>query len=485
MEHIEIKLDKADIVKYKLNEFRVRMDSGRKSKVVILLSVIKAREFSELAKMVFINGRCSQMKRTFLTVLMLTVLVTNAHAQMPGMCSCYGGMDEEGGWWYLLDYFGHPLEDGNWVYAAWAGPDEEIDPVNVHGYPTGDDLLIRYQTGDYLEYATFWIAVTTFPPGDPADRRPQCGDRIYCRMFDGPEGNIRPHNYYGNSQIYEVKYWPMEEFFCLFPGDPGGGHTDTPVHEGEYKGLTIYGGLDTTDMSYWPLTDAEGRQLEDGDLVQLLWTGPDGLIDPLNEVNGQPTGDDHVLVEWGIGHGVDGVGTGRFEFELCTLEAEPPGQGDAIYLRIFNDSRFARADYYGESGVHIIAYELGEVYFSFVDGTEDAVIANPCFTFREPQDRSEVSLPAEYALHQNCPNPFNASTSIRYQIPQAAGVSLKVFNVLGQEVITLVNERQLAGEYNVTWEGRDDGGRAAASGIYFCRLQAGAYAQTVKMVLLR
>jgi len=446
---------------------------------------MKVGEFAEMAKMVFFERRCSQMKKTLLTLLMLTILATSAHAQMPGLCDCYGGMDEEGEWWYLLDYFGNPLEDGNWVYATWVGPDGEIDPVNVHGYPTGDDLLIRYQTGDYLEYATFWIAVTTFSPGDPAERRPQEGDRIYCRMFDGPKENIRPDNYYGDSQTYEVRYWPMEEFLCLFPGDPGGGHTDTRVHEGEYKGLTIYGGLDPTDMSYWPLTDAEGRQLEDGDLVQLLWTGPDGLVDPLNELNGQPTGDDRVLVEWGIGHGIVGVGTGRFEFELCTLEAEPPGQGDAIYLRVFNDSHFARADYYGESEVYIIAYELGEVYFSFIDGTEDAVIANPCFTFIGQQDQSEVSLPVEYALHQNCPNPFNASTSIRYQIPQEVGVSLKIFDVLGQEVIVLADEHQSAGMYEIIWDGRDEDGQAVASGIYFCRMQAGEYTETVKMVLLR
>lgn len=95
------------------------------------------------------------------------------------------------------------------------------------------------------------------------------------------------------------------------------------------------------------------------------------------------------------------------------------------------------------------------------------------------------TVPGNYALHQNSPNPFNASTSISYQIPRATGVSLKVFNVFGQEVQTLVNERQWAGSYSVSWDGSNEDGQAMASGIYFCRLQAGEFAETVKMVLLR
>jgi hypothetical protein len=146
------------------------------------------------------------MKRMYLVVVIIMLLVGNAHAQMPGLCECWGGLDEEWNYWYLLDYEGYPLEDGDWVYAAWVGPDGEIDPPNVHGYPTGDDLLLQHQTQNYLEYGMFWILLTTWSPDDPRDRRPRYGDLIYCRMFDGPEGSVRPTNYYGDSQLYEIKY---------------------------------------------------------------------------------------------------------------------------------------------------------------------------------------------------------------------------------------------------------------------------------------
>jgi C1A family cysteine protease len=94
-------------------------------------------------------------------------------------------------------------------------------------------------------------------------------------------------------------------------------------------------------------------------------------------------------------------------------------------------------------------------------------------------------VPQDYALHQNYPNPFNSSTSIRYRIAREQHVTLKIYNTLGQEVRTLTDEIQGAGEYMARWDGSDVSGLPAASGLYFCRLQAGAFGQTVKMVLMR
>jgi hypothetical protein len=95
------------------------------------------------------------------------------------------------------------------------------------------------------------------------------------------------------------------------------------------------------------------------------------------------------------------------------------------------------------------------------------------------------AIPGTYALSQNYPNPFNANTEIRYHIPLDEHVTLKVFNSLGQEVRILVDVNQVANEYAVIWDGRDDGGQEAASGLYFCRLQAGAFEKIVKMMLVR
>jgi hypothetical protein len=94
-------------------------------------------------------------------------------------------------------------------------------------------------------------------------------------------------------------------------------------------------------------------------------------------------------------------------------------------------------------------------------------------------------LPERCQLYQNYPNPFNANTEIRYQTPTDGHVTLRIFNTLGQEVRTLVDADQAASWYDVIWDGRDNVGGAVASGLYFCRLQAGEFSRTVKMVLMR
>jgi hypothetical protein len=95
------------------------------------------------------------------------------------------------------------------------------------------------------------------------------------------------------------------------------------------------------------------------------------------------------------------------------------------------------------------------------------------------------AVPNEFALQQNYPNPFNASTEIRYQIPADDHVTLKIYNTLGQEVRTLVDGQQIAGEYRIRWDSRDNYGYDVSSSIYFLNIRAGEFTQTRKMVLVR
>ncbi len=90
------------------------------------------------------------------------------------------------------------------------------------------------------------------------------------------------------------------------------------------------------------------------------------------------------------------------------------------------------------------------------------------------------SIPKEYALAQNYPNPFNPSTNIKYSIPEASFVQLKVYDILGNEVATLVNEEQNIGNYNIEFNAS-----ALPSGVYFYRIQAGSFVDTKKMLLLK
>ncbi|MBA7522125.1 hypothetical protein ES705_14239 [subsurface metagenome] len=90
-----------------------------------------------------------------------------------------------------------------------------------------------------------------------------------------------------------------------------------------------------------------------------------------------------------------------------------------------------------------------------------------------------------FQLFQSYPNPTRSAMKIQYNLLETAKVVLKIYNILGQEVKTLVNEKQAIGQKTVIWDGRDNQGRTIGSGIYFCRLQAGAYEQSKKLVWLK
>ena len=102
------------------------------------------------------------------------------------------------------------------------------------------------------------------------------------------------------------------------------------------------------------------------------------------------------------------------------------------------------------------------------------------FSCATDTENNVLSIPETFMLQQNYPNPFNPATKIVYRLAKNSPVELAVYNALGQKVATLVDERKQAGVYNVTFDGS-----GLPSGVYFCKLKAGAFEQTRKMLLLR
>ncbi|MBD3335544.1 MAG: T9SS type A sorting domain-containing protein, partial [Candidatus Eisenbacteria bacterium] len=102
-----------------------------------------------------------------------------------------------------------------------------------------------------------------------------------------------------------------------------------------------------------------------------------------------------------------------------------------------------------------------------------------------PSGAPDGGIPKVLALRGNAPNPLQAETLIRFDLPQAARVDLGIFDVGGRRVATLVDGNLPAGRHRALWNGRDAAGRAAASGIYFARLTAGSDVLTHKMILMK
>ncbi len=93
---------------------------------------------------------------------------------------------------------------------------------------------------------------------------------------------------------------------------------------------------------------------------------------------------------------------------------------------------------------------------------------------------ADAVLPAKFKLSQNYPNPFNAATTIEYDLPEAGRVTIDIYNILGHTIVTLVNEKNQAGQHRVVWNASD-----RSSGVYFYRIEAGDYTETRKMILLK
>ncbi|MFQ6094081.1 MAG: FlgD immunoglobulin-like domain containing protein, partial [bacterium] len=205
---------------------------------------------------------------------------------------------------------------------------------------------------------------------------------------------------------------------------------------------------------------------------------------------------------------VDGKGT------IFTTWQDRSGDGD-IYFAMSTDggatfSEDTRVDHqeWGSGYPSIATDDSGKVYVVWEQQTQfygvpDAIYLNKfnAFSTSGGPTSFEDELSTAYELAQNYPNPFNTTTHIRFQIPAfdsqlflkgsrsqshrdgVSFVSLKIYNILGQEVRSLVDEPQEAGHYSVSWDGRDDSGREVASGIYFYQLKIGSFAHTKRMLL--
>ena len=130
-----------------------------------------------------------------------------------------------------------------------------------------------------------------------------------------------------------------------------------------------------------------------------------------------------------------------------------------------------------EVRLHVYARFTGTIYF---DDLEVKKIGSATTDVN-----NEKIIPARFEVYQNYPNPFNPSTKISYSIPTSSFVTLKIYDILGREVKTLVNTEQKPGVYNTVWNGDNNFGNKVSSGIYIYRVVAGNNIQVKKMILMK
>jgi len=161
---------------------------------------------------------------------------------------------------------------------------------------------------------------------------------------------------------------------------------------------------------------------------------------------------------------------GVYSVVILNLQGRPITSGTGAILSIPVSAVGDKFDGEGEISLLTAGFETG------VATEIDAEALSP-----------KASLPKAFGLLQNYPNPFNPSTTIAYDIPEGKEVfvRLNVYNIRGQLVRTLVNETMSEGSYKIQWDGKDNNGRYASSGVYFYRIQAGEFNKIRKMVILK
>lgn len=157
-------------------------------------------------------------------------------------------------------------------------------------------------------------------------------------------------------------------------------------------------------------------------------------------------------------------------------ESEAPPFGTALQ---FLDTDLAGAGY----GNHLATYHIKCVKSSHDTQTTNRSIAWSYYGIGK--EVAERGAPRRFDLHPNCPNPFNPSTTITYDVPSRSHIGLEIYNVHGQLVRVLAKGPHEAGRYSILWDGRDDTGRLVSSGIYLYRLATDQFVKVRKMSLVK
>lgn len=159
-------------------------------------------------------------------------------------------------------------------------------------------------------------------------------------------------------------------------------------------------------------------------------------------------------------------------------------EGKFGFMPIYKDDSSTQLDEGMSQGEEILVYIDGVLAYNGITWDSFGEKVNLGSSVLSAED-SESLLPKEYSLAQNYPNPFNPTTNIKYALPTDSKVNLTIYNTLGQEVIKLVNNRQKAGFYEVSWNGLDKHNKPVSSGVYFYKIKADNFVKNKKMVFLK
>lgn len=328
-----------------------------------------------------------------------------------------------------------------------------------------------------LVFATVKGTVYGFDLANPANPpAPAWEIPLYDSIYSSPAVDNQGFTYFCTmkGKIYKISMLPSQQAAIVWQAQTGGAITGSPVIDG--NGILYVGCSDSKLYA----VDAQSGNIK--------WTYQSG-----SPIFSTPAVSDVGIIYFG-NHGG----------KVVALDS-----GSVVHW-YYQDSTSVDAPLLYERGTLYVG-TVGGRFLAFYDGADSGIYApgsqkahlakstaavnTPIWgTFHGNNQRTGVSvekfvtkviggtnlLPNEYNLMQNYPNPFNPTTTINYSLQMSSVTTLKVYDVLGREVKTLVNERQTAGLHSVTFNAED-----LPSGVYFYRLTAGSFVDTKKLLLLK
>jgi len=362
-------------------------------------------------------------------------------------------------------------ENGNTLWTKTIGTTDNEYLYKIRKTSDGGFIMCGY-TEDYFEYKYYIVKTDSY------------GDTLWTKAYDYGRANWIEQTNDGGYILMVYRYGmlnTLEEFY-LVKLDESGGIMWTRSYAAGLKWVVGYAVQQTADSGYIMAgrVDDYGAGGSDFFIIKSssngdsLWSKTFGGASDERAFTLIKTSDGGFL----IGGYTGTFGGGFFDFYLVKTDEN----GDSLWTRTYGGSWQEMAYDIKETndgGFVIAGYTqtYGAGLFDFYLVKTDA---NGLLTGVENQNNHRI----DFELYQNYPNPFNPSTNIQYAISNRQFVSLKVYDILGNEIATLVNDEKPAGRYEVEFN-TSNINHHPSSGVYFCRLQTENYSKTIKMLYLK
>jgi len=292
-----------------------------------------------------------------------------------------------------------------------------------------------------------------------------------CKDFDGKLGYVKVRMTYNQGAVDKTQYQPTNSIYTFQT-------VQATVKLIDHTGNGIQGGRVDQGGGYWQF---HGYTNSNGELKLEFFSGKSYKIkvsyNGTSQTNWFPV-PGPIVFQTGLVQR-DNVYTGYVKASLGgSWRSYWPSPGSGAEL-LPGTYKFIYTPDPGSGSVEWVTVQAGHITTIPWGGVSPSV---------QLTQRPEVKLspvPKEYALSQNYPNPFNPSTTIQFQLPKGSYVSLKIYDLTGREIRTLINKQMEAGYHKVVWDGTNNQGEKVVSGIYFYRIEAGTFSQIRRMILIK